>query len=526
MKWIEETMRANGITKVPLTHNDYRAGGQFASGPAKVDLYAWDGYPLGFDCSHPTVWKEVDSGLNFARSWYNPAEPLYLAEYQGGAFDPWNGPGYGACYGLVNEQFANVFYKNNYAAGTSLQSLYMTYGGTNWGNLATPTVYTSYDYGAAISEDRSLTPKFAEIKLQSLFLHASPHYHLADRIDAGVSFTNSSQVFTTNLATTSGQNFYIVRQTTNANTARVEFSMRVNTTAGVITIPQFVGGGIMALAGRESKIIVTEYPFGGGVLRYTTAEVATWATFDGIDHILLYARDQVIEAVVPTNATSITSSTSYVSASIENGTAIITGAPPASGLALVKFDRTAVWIADKTWLAPRIWAPRVGSGTNGNGRYELGPRTNAVWVFGPYLVRNATVYGSNVALVGDLRSGATTEIEVVAPVGVESVTWNGEAVAVSRTPMGTLKGTTVVRDLTPQLPDLRAVEWRCTNSLPEIEVDFDDSEWMVADKNVTVRPDVYQPFGGKWILYADEYGYHQGKFELETRSGRMFDRFV
>ncbi|KAG8699252.1 hypothetical protein FRC09_006727, partial [Ceratobasidium sp. 395] len=54
MKWIEETMRANGITKVPLTHNDYRAGGQFASGPAKVDLYAWDGYPLGFDCSHPT----------------------------------------------------------------------------------------------------------------------------------------------------------------------------------------------------------------------------------------------------------------------------------------------------------------------------------------------------------------------------------------------------------------------------------------------------------------------------------------
>jgi hypothetical protein len=37
------------------THNDYRAGGQFASGAAKVDLYAWDGYPLGFDCSHPNV---------------------------------------------------------------------------------------------------------------------------------------------------------------------------------------------------------------------------------------------------------------------------------------------------------------------------------------------------------------------------------------------------------------------------------------------------------------------------------------
>ncbi|KAG9118771.1 hypothetical protein FRC07_006543, partial [Ceratobasidium sp. 392] len=230
MKWIEETMRANGITKVPLTHNDWHAAGQYASGAAKVDLYAWDGYPLGFDCSHPNVWKEVDSALDSAHQKYNPAEPLYLAEYQGGAFDPWNGPGYGACYNLINEQFANVFYKNNYAAGTYLQSLYMTYGGTNWGNLATPTVYTSYDYGSAISEDRSLTPKFAELKLQSLFLHASPHYHLAGRIGTGTGYTNSSQIFTTNLSTKEGRSFYIVRQTTNANLNKVEFGLKINTT--------------------------------------------------------------------------------------------------------------------------------------------------------------------------------------------------------------------------------------------------------------------------------------------------------
>ncbi|KAG9118469.1 hypothetical protein FRC07_007010 [Ceratobasidium sp. 392] len=514
MKWIEETMRANGITKVPLTHNDYRAGGQFASGPAKVDLYGWDGYPLGFDCSHPAVWNEVDSELEAAHKWYNPAEPLYLAEYQGGSYDPWNGPGYDACYNLVNEQFANVFYKNNYAARTYIQSIYMTYGGTNWGNLATPIVYTSYDYGAPISEDRSLTPKFAEIKLQSLFLHASPHYHLTSRIGTGTFYTNSSQVFTTNLATTSGQNFYVVRQTTNANTARVEFAMRVNTTVGEITIPRFVDGGVMALAGRESKIIVTEYPFGGSVLRYATAEVATWATFDGIDHIILYAKGQTIEAMIPTNATSATSSTPSIIAGVENGTAIITGTPPASGLALVKFDKTAVWIADKTWLAPRIWAPRVGSGTDGNGRYELSPRTDAVWVFGPYLVRNATITESSVALVGDLRSGAMTEIEVVAPGGVESFTWNGEAVAVSRTSVGTLKGTVAVKDLTPQLPDLKTLEWRCTDSLPEVAVGFNDSNWTVANKNITSRPKECQPLGGKWVLYADEYGYHQGGLEL------------
>ncbi|KAG9080887.1 hypothetical protein FRC06_006028, partial [Ceratobasidium sp. 370] len=376
MKWIEETMRANGITKVPLTHDDWHAGGQFASGEAKVDLYGWNRYPLGFDCSHPTVWGQVNSNFDAGHQQHNPAEPLYLAEFQGGSFDPWNGPGYGACYNLINEQFANVFYKNNYAAGTYLQSLYMTYGGTNWGNLATPWVYTSYDYGAPISEDRALTPKFAEIKLQSLFLHASPNYHLAGRIGTGTSYTNSNRIFTTNLATTSGQSFYIVRQTTNANTARVTFALKVNTKAGELKIPQY--GGSMALDGRESKIVVTEYPFGGSVLRYTTAEVATWAIFDGEDHIVLYAKNQAIEAVVPTNATSITSSASSISARMADGTAIITGTAPGSGLAVVKFGKTAVWIADKTWLAPRIWAPRVGSGTTGNGRYELGPRTDAV----------------------------------------------------------------------------------------------------------------------------------------------------
>jgi hypothetical protein len=33
-----------------------------------------------------------------------------ILEYQGGAFDPWNGPGYGACYKLINEQVSISFF--------------------------------------------------------------------------------------------------------------------------------------------------------------------------------------------------------------------------------------------------------------------------------------------------------------------------------------------------------------------------------------------------------------------------------
>ncbi|KAG9090402.1 hypothetical protein FS749_000548 [Ceratobasidium sp. UAMH 11750] len=505
MKWIQETMRSNGMNKVPTTHNDYRPQGEFATGLAKVDLYGRDGYPLGWDCSHPDVWKELDVSLDADRQRLNPAEPLYLAEYQGGALDAWNGPGYASCYKLLNEQFANVIYKNNYAAGISLQSLYMMYGGTNWGNLAAPVVYTSYDWGAAISEDRSLTSKFHEIKLQGLFLHASPHYHLAGRVSTGTELSSSSLIFTTHLATAAGQRFYVVRQATNTNTARVEFTLDIKTATGGITLPG------LALNGRESKIIVTEYPFGSSTLRYTTAEIATWLTLDGEDHIVLYASNQTTLTVLPTTSRAkptITGVASSIIASISNGAATVSGTAP-SGLVRVTIGKTSVWLADKSWLAPRIWQPRV-SGTTGNGIYDLSPRTGSVLVFGPYLVRNATIHGSTLAIVGDSKGGATTDLEVLAPASVKSVTWNGRSIKLSKTATGTLKGNIVVEDLTPKLPNLKTLEWRCIDSLPEVALEFDDSTWVAANKTTTARPARFQPLGGKLMLYADEYGYHQG----------------
>ncbi|ELU35961.1 beta-galactosidase domain-containing protein [Rhizoctonia solani AG-1 IA] len=149
----------------------------------------------------------------------------------------------------------------------TIMPLERTSSRTNWGNLAYPGIYTSYDYAASISEDRTLRPKFSEIKLQGLFLHATPHYHLAGRISTGTSLSSSQQIFTTHLATPQGQNLYIVRQTTNNSTARVEFDLKVNTTGGQVILPG------LALNGRESKIIVSEYPFGKSLLRYSTGEV-------------------------------------------------------------------------------------------------------------------------------------------------------------------------------------------------------------------------------------------------------------
>jgi hypothetical protein len=41
-------------------------------------------------------------------------------------------------------------------------SLYMAMGATNWGNLAAPVVYTSYDYSAPMRETRELQLKMSQ----------------------------------------------------------------------------------------------------------------------------------------------------------------------------------------------------------------------------------------------------------------------------------------------------------------------------------------------------------------------------
>jgi beta-galactosidase GanA len=164
MQDLENKARADGIT-VPLTGNN---NGTFNSGTGELNVDGPDSYPQGFNCSNPTQWSGVPD-----ISYDHPSDkPLYSPEFQGGSFDPWGGPGYDKCAQLINDQFANVFYKQNIAVGATAQSFYMTYGGTNWGWLSIPENYTSYDYGAAIRETRQLDPKYYEDKLIGYFTHA------------------------------------------------------------------------------------------------------------------------------------------------------------------------------------------------------------------------------------------------------------------------------------------------------------------------------------------------------------------
>ncbi|MCU1657010.1 MAG: beta-galactosidase, partial [Pseudonocardiales bacterium] len=162
MTHLENIARADGIT-VPLTGNN---NGTFNSGAGALAVDGPDAYPQGFNCSSPTSWHGLPD-----ISYDHPAgKPLYTPEFQGGSFDPWGGPGYDKCRQLTGPDFESVFYKQNIAVGATLQSFYMTYGGTSWGWQADPSqVYTSYDYGAPITESRQLTTKYDQDKLIGYF---------------------------------------------------------------------------------------------------------------------------------------------------------------------------------------------------------------------------------------------------------------------------------------------------------------------------------------------------------------------
>ena len=86
-----------------------------------------------------------------------------MAEFGGGWFDPWGGAGSTArgtqeSRRIRDAAYERRFYLTNLANGIKIHNVYMTFGGTSWGWLPAPVVYTSYDYGAAIDEARRPTP--------------------------------------------------------------------------------------------------------------------------------------------------------------------------------------------------------------------------------------------------------------------------------------------------------------------------------------------------------------------------------
>lgn len=158
--------------KVPLFHNDTFSAGLYAN---LTDIYAIDTYPT---MNMSSDWRRNPfnfQSLDFIESnirGYCPNSPLFIMELQSGWFDKWGGHGYEKVRKTLNESHLNIMTKTPLSQGVTIFSHYMGAGGTSWDNLGCDEVYSSYDFGALISEDGSLTENYFKAKEINYFLNS------------------------------------------------------------------------------------------------------------------------------------------------------------------------------------------------------------------------------------------------------------------------------------------------------------------------------------------------------------------
>ena len=346
---VENQYRDAGIV-VPFISNDARPQGYEApgTGNGSVDIYGHDSYPLGFDCANPYTWPDGALPTNFHTLHLNqsPTTPYSLVEFQGGSFDPWGGASFAKCTTLLNQEFERVFYKNDFSFGVTIFNIYMvfylsssaynlteykqTFGGTNWGNLGHPGGYTSYDYGAAIAEDRTVSrEKYSEAKLLANFLQASPAYLTAiPGNGSNGSFVNTDQLAVTPLVG-NVTSFYVVRHANYSSLVPTTYRITLPTNRGSISIPQL--SSELTLNGRDSKIHVTDYELGGSVnILYSTADIFTWKRYETMSVLILYSGLHERNEIAFTGATSYTTlDGSGVQSQIKNGSLVLNWATTA-----------------------------------------------------------------------------------------------------------------------------------------------------------------------------------------------------
>jgi hypothetical protein len=479
----------------------------------------------------------------------------------------WGRPWGGARNGVSNlgSAFANVFYRHNIAERVTMMSLYMVFGGStyiyftpmqladaepaNWGGLATDLVGSDYNYSAPISADRTLTPKYFETKILGFFIDAAPDLRMTDRRAYGTNYTvlhgttaaNASvgPVGATELRNpVTGAAFYVVRHNVSASEDTSTFALKVDTSAGAMEVPR--RGGAITLAGRESKIVVTDFAFGEHTLIYSvrplrlahalpiltlirswqTAEVLSWTATDGEPILALWlptsesgeftlkgkALLQKAFSGSGSNAPSVTTDAI--------GNTVVSYTQAGDAPSVLQFSNFKVLLHSRT-SAYRFWAPSTtpaplpapGSGAR-------------LFVSGPYLVRSAAYAGKHaLALTGDVDAADAT-LEVFAPAAVTALTWNGKMLrGTHRTAYGSLVAPLPGPSMSVQAlqSSLNFSHWRYADALPERSPTYNDSRWTVVNKSAASSPNPLVRPGTDVSLFADEYGYHTGALLWRAR---------
>lgn len=215
--------RSLGIN-VPIFHND---AGNPTTRWSDVDIIGVDDYPI-----QSASWREHDpfGPIDLMEEMVDAIgrqAPLIIPEIQGGWYDAWGGPGYPFKREWLGPDGQDLTLKSCLAQGAAMINIYMAFGGTNWGFISDPDVYTSYDYGAPLTEGGAKSARGLACKHFAEFAFRHEEDLAGSAPDPGVTSSNRQVVVKARRAL-SGNTFIFVRNVSGrAQTAELSIGQRV-----------------------------------------------------------------------------------------------------------------------------------------------------------------------------------------------------------------------------------------------------------------------------------------------------------
>ncbi|PAZ12165.1 beta-galactosidase [Streptomyces sp. SA15] len=398
--------------------------------------------------------------------------------------DPWGGKGYAQSRRIRDAAYERRLLLTDLAGGSPLHNAYMTFGGTSWGWLPAPAVYTSYDYGAAMDEGRQPTAKLTPTHQIGHLLQRQPDFAKLHRAAAVRAPHDRLKVYNLRNPDT-GAHVYVLR---NDSAEKVTSTLPGTDFDVPVTVPA-----------RDARLLATGLALGQRKLRYSTVQPMMCLTA-GRQDIAVFAgpRGEMAQIALDCPQEPTTTRLDAEGAWVyDRGVLRVTAPLGAGGLTRVLVeggggDRPLLLLFADDATTLRLWPYDTPSGS--------------VLVYGPALVRDVTLRGATAHVTGD--TVGETGLEVWGPRGIGQVTWN-------RRPLRTRASATDSLLVEQLLPGVRPVSlpaldggWRRRDENPESAPDFDDSDWAVADKktaySVTPVPK------GQPVLFADDYGFHYG----------------
>ncbi len=290
-----------------------------------------------------------------------------------------------------------------------------------------------------------------------------------------------------------GATFTVIQQDSTPSTATVSTSVTLDTSSGSIIVPN------VALNGRQSKILVTDYKFGSQTLLYSSADVLTSGVFD-IDVLVLYLKVGQVGQFAFKGATQLsfnTTGNTKVAGTTSSAQQTFTYTQSA-GATVVKFSNGVLLYLLDQETAWKFWAPST----------VVTPYTvpdKRLFILGPYLVRNASINHKVLRISGDNDNSTTLEA-YLGDLPIETIEWNGNRLAATKTLYGAYTASIPgAESRAISLPSLD--RWHSADSLPEVDPAYDDSKWTICNKTQTLAS--VAPISLP-VLYGSDYGYYAG----------------